>query len=98
MKGFGRLAEIETIVEEIEYLLTDKGMSGQRVLVTAGPTREAIDPVRYLSNLSSGKMGFALAQAASEAGAKVILVAGPVQQQTPAHVERVDVLFHIEKK
>ena len=64
---------------------------GKRVIVTAGPTREPIDPVRYLTNRSSGKMGFALAAAAAEAGAKVLLVSGPVQLATPAGVERLDV-------
>jgi phosphopantothenoylcysteine decarboxylase/phosphopantothenate--cysteine ligase len=60
-------------------------------LLTAGPTREPIDPVRYVSNRSSGKMGFAVAQAAAEAGARVTLIAGPVNLQTPANVDRVDV-------
>jgi phosphopantothenoylcysteine decarboxylase/phosphopantothenate--cysteine ligase len=67
-------------------------LSGCRVLVTAGPTREAIDPVRYLSNHSSGRMGFAVARAAAEAGAEVILVSGPVVLETPPHVQRIDVV------
>ena len=66
-------------------------LDGARVLITAGPTREAIDPVRYITNRSSGKMGFALAAAAAEAGAAVTLVAGPVHLPTPAGVERIDV-------
>jgi phosphopantothenoylcysteine decarboxylase/phosphopantothenate--cysteine ligase len=66
-------------------------LTGVRVLLTAGPTREPIDPVRYISNHSSGKMGFAVAQAAAEAGARVTLVAGPVQIATPPGVERIDV-------
>jgi len=69
----------------------DGALDGRRVLITAGPTREAIDPVRYLSNRSSGKMGFALAAAAAEAGAEVVLVAGPVRLPTPPGVERIDV-------
>jgi phosphopantothenoylcysteine decarboxylase/phosphopantothenate--cysteine ligase len=69
----------------------DGSLDGKRVIVTAGPTREPIDPVRFLTNRSSGKMGFAVAAAAAEAGAKVLLVAGPVQLPTPAGVERIDV-------
>ena len=71
--------------------LHDGALDGLRVLITAGPTREAIDPVRYITNRSSGKMGFAVAAAAAEAGARVTLVAGPVHLPTPAGVERVDV-------
>jgi phosphopantothenoylcysteine decarboxylase/phosphopantothenate--cysteine ligase len=66
-------------------------LAGQRVLITAGPTREPIDPVRFISNHSSGRMGFAVAQAAAEAGAQVTLVSGPVALPTPAGVERIDV-------
>jgi phosphopantothenoylcysteine decarboxylase/phosphopantothenate--cysteine ligase len=66
-------------------------LAGKRVLITAGPTRERIDPVRFISNRSSGKMGFAVAQAAREAGATVVLVAGPVSLATPVGVKRVDV-------
>lgn len=71
-------------------------LSGRHVLINAGPTREAIDPVRYISNHSSGKMGFALAEAAAEAGARVTLVAGPVNLPTPPRVERVDVVSAAE--
>lgn len=71
-------------------------LSGRHVLINAGPTREAIDPVRYLSNNSSGKMGFALAEAAAEAGAQVTLVAGPVNLPTPQRVDRVDVVSAME--
>ncbi|WP_185267948.1 bifunctional phosphopantothenoylcysteine decarboxylase/phosphopantothenate--cysteine ligase CoaBC [Halopseudomonas xiamenensis] len=71
-------------------------LSGRHVLINAGPTREAIDPVRYISNHSSGKMGFALAEAAAEAGARVTLVAGPVNLPTPPRVERVDVISAAE--
>ena len=66
--------------------------AGGRVVVTAGPTREAIDPVRFISNHSSGQMGFEVARAAAEAGAEVILVSGPVGLETPAGVQRVDVV------
>lgn len=71
-------------------------LSGRHVLINAGPTREAIDPVRYLSNHSSGKMGFALAEAAAEAGARVTLVAGPVNLPTPPRVQRIDVTTAVE--
>ena len=71
-------------------------LSGRHLLINAGPTREAIDPVRYISNHSSGKMGFALAEAAAEAGAQVTLVAGPVNLPTPARVQRIDVTSAVE--
>lgn len=71
-------------------------LSGRHVLINAGPTREAIDPVRYISNHSSGKMGFALAEAAAEAGARVTLVAGPVTLPTPPRVQRIDVTTAVE--
>ena len=67
-------------------------LSGKRILITAGPTREAIDPIRYITNHSSGKMGFALAEAAAEAGAKVTLISGPVQLTTPEKVSRINVV------
>jgi phosphopantothenoylcysteine decarboxylase/phosphopantothenate--cysteine ligase len=76
-EGKGRLAEISTIVEEICVLLSPKDFSGEKILVTAGPTEELIDPVRFLSNRSSGKMGFALARAARRRGADVTLISGP---------------------
>ena len=66
-------------------------LQGRRVVISAGPTREALDPVRYISNHSSGKMGYALASAAVDAGATTILVSGPVSLETPAHVKRVNV-------
>src|SRR5690554_7278677 len=71
-------------------------LSGRHVLINAGPTREAIDPVRYISNHSSGKVGFALAEAAAEAGARVTLVAGPVNLPTPPRVQRIDVTTAVE--
>jgi phosphopantothenoylcysteine decarboxylase/phosphopantothenate--cysteine ligase len=89
--GPGRMLEAEQLAELAANTFRSRILDGKRVLITAGPTREAIDPVRYISNHSSGKMGFALAQAAADAGAKVTLIAGPVALQTPAAVERIDV-------
>src|SRR5690606_40177567 len=78
-----------------EEIFTVRGgpgvLQGLKVVVTAGPTRERIDPVRFISNRSSGKMGFAVAQAAREAGANVVLVSGPVQIPTPTGIERIEV-------
>ncbi len=85
LSGRGRLPEIETIVEEVERLLTPvRDLAGERVLVTSGPTREPIDPVRYLSNRSSGKMGHAVATAALRRGAEVVLISGPTALKPPA--------------
>ncbi len=89
--GDGRMLEAEEILEELEAFFTPKVLAGKAVLVTAGPTYEAIDPVRGITNLSSGKMGFAIARAARMAGASVTLVAGPVSLATPWRVKRVDV-------
>jgi len=89
--GDGRMLEAEEIVEELLSFWTPKVLKGQHVLITAGPTYEAIDPVRGITNLSSGKMGFAIARAAQHAGAEVTLVAGPVSLPTPRGVRRVDV-------
>lgn len=89
--GPGRMLEPADIVAGLPPLLTAGGLAGRRVLITAGPTYEAIDPVRGLTNRSSGKMGYALAQAAREAGAEVCLVSGPTCLATPADVRRVDV-------
>jgi phosphopantothenoylcysteine decarboxylase/phosphopantothenate--cysteine ligase len=89
--GDGRMLEADDIQEELEAFFTPKVLAGKSVLVTAGPTYEAIDPVRGITNLSSGKMGFALARAARMAGADVTLVAGPVGLATPRGVRRVDV-------
>jgi phosphopantothenoylcysteine decarboxylase/phosphopantothenate--cysteine ligase len=89
--GMGRLLEARQILSEIEALFGPKRLQGKRVLVTAGPTEEPVDPVRVLTNSSSGKMGYAVARAASEAGAQVTLVSGPVSLATPAGVSRVDV-------
>jgi len=84
LSGRGRLPEIESIVEEVERVLTPgRDLTGERVLVTAGPTREPIDPVRYLSNRSSGKMGHAVATAALRRGAEVVLISGPTALKPP---------------
>src|SRR5690606_11553606 len=89
--GPGRMLESDQLAELAAAAFASRILDGRRVLITAGPTREEIDPVRYISNDSSGKMGFALAQAAVDAGAKVTLIAGPVALSTPERVERVDV-------
>ena len=89
--GDGRMLEAEEILEDLEAFFAAKSLAGQHVLVTAGPTYEAIDPVRGITNLSSGKMGFAIARAARMAGADVSLVAGPVHLPTPRGVQRIDV-------
>ena len=89
--GDGRMLEPAEIRDDLIASFQPKVLRGRRLLITAGPTFEALDPVRGLTNLSSGKMGFALARAAAEAGAQVTLVAGPVYLETPRHVQRIDV-------
>ena len=89
--GDGRMLEPDQLLEDVIAFFTPKVLAGQHVLVTAGPTYEAIDPVRGITNLSSGKMGFAVARAAREAGATVTLVAGPVSLPTPRGITRIDV-------
>jgi phosphopantothenoylcysteine decarboxylase/phosphopantothenate--cysteine ligase len=89
--GPGRMLEPLQLVDAAASLFSTGSLAGKKVVITAGPTREAIDPVRYLSNHSSGKMGYALAEAAAEAGARTILISGPTQLKTPARVERIDV-------
>jgi phosphopantothenoylcysteine decarboxylase/phosphopantothenate--cysteine ligase len=90
--GAGRMLEPLEIVAAAAPLLRSAGpLTGHRVLVTAGPTRECIDPVRFVSNRSSGKMGFAVAQAMHEAGAEVVLVSGPVTMASPFGLRRIDV-------
>ena len=90
--GAGRMLEPLELVDRARFLTSREGpLLGRRVLITAGPTRERIDPVRFISNRSSGKMGFAVAQAAREAGAEVVLVCGPVSLATPAGIRRIDV-------
>ncbi len=93
LKGPGRLPEIQVIIDAVERVLrsSTQDLKGKKILVTAGPTYEAIDPVRFIGNRSSGKMGFALANAAALRGAAVTLVSGPVQRETPRNVTRVDV-------
>lgn len=92
LEGLGRFIEPEEIIGHCRRVLGQGGpLVGRRVVVTAGPTREPLDPVRYLSNYSSGKQGFAIAQAAVDAGAEVTLIAGPVSLAAPIGVERVDV-------
>ncbi|MCA0893427.1 bifunctional phosphopantothenoylcysteine decarboxylase/phosphopantothenate--cysteine ligase CoaBC [Microbulbifer agarilyticus] len=91
--GPGRMLEPLDIVDGlVDFLVPEQVLAGKKVTITAGPTREALDPVRYLSNHSSGKMGFAIAAAAARAGAEVTLIAGPVRLDTPAGVTRVDVV------
>lgn len=89
--GMGRMLEPAQIAAEIERFFAPQLLAGRRVLITAGPTEEAVDPVRVLTNRSSGKMGYAIARAAREAGAQVTLVSGPVALDTPPGVTRVDV-------
>ena len=89
--GDGRMLEADEILQDLTAFFAPKSLQGQAVLVTAGPTYEAIDPVRGITNLSSGKMGFAIARAARMAGAQVMLIAGPVHLPTPRGVQRVDV-------
>jgi phosphopantothenoylcysteine decarboxylase/phosphopantothenate--cysteine ligase len=89
--GEGRMLEAEQLLQDVIAFFTPQSLLGQHVLVTAGPTFEAIDPVRGLTNHSSGKMGFAIARAAREAGAEVTLIAGPVALPTPERVQRIDV-------
>jgi phosphopantothenoylcysteine decarboxylase/phosphopantothenate--cysteine ligase len=89
--GMGRMLEPLQLVSEVECMFRPGHLAGRRVLVTAGPTQEPIDPVRVLTNVSSGKMGYAVARAASDAGAEVTLVSGPVALATPPGVTRIDV-------
>ncbi|GHD35051.1 bifunctional phosphopantothenoylcysteine decarboxylase/phosphopantothenate--cysteine ligase CoaBC [Parahalioglobus pacificus] len=89
--GPGRMEDPVAIADRAESLFPRECLAGKRVVITAGPTREALDPVRYITNHSSGKMGFALARAAVEAGASTTIIAGPVALETPEHVQRVDV-------
>ncbi len=94
--GPGRMKEPNDIAVFAAQLFESGILASKRVVITAGPTREALDPVRYISNHSSGKMGFALAEAAVEAGAHTILIAGPVNLATPLHATRIDVISAIE--
>ena len=94
--GDGRMLEPDELLQELVSLFQPKLLKGKQVLISAGPTYEALDPVRGITNLSSGKMGFALATAAQQAGAQVTLVAGPVALATPHGVRRIDVGSAIE--
>ena len=90
--GMGRMTEPADILADVQqFFFRPQKLQGKRVVVTAGPTEEPIDPVRVITNTSSGKMGYAIARAAREAGAEVTLISGPVSLQTPAGVSRVDV-------
>lgn len=92
LEGDGRMMEPDEIVGHVRWVLgKDGALAGQRIIVTAGPTRESLDPVRFLSNPSSGRQGFALAQAALDRGAAVVLITGPSRLLTPVGAERVDV-------
>ncbi len=91
--GLGKMPEPEDLLEAVDHVIRwQKDLAGQRVLVTAGPTREAVDPVRFLTNHSSGRMGYAIARAAADRGAEVTLVSGPVELKKPAFVQTVDVV------
>ena len=96
--GEGRLIELDAIAASIETAVTEPTLRGEVVLVSAGPTAEPIDPVRVITNRSSGKMGFALAEAAARRGAEVILVAGPAALPTPHGVARIDVETAVEMR
>jgi phosphopantothenoylcysteine decarboxylase / phosphopantothenate---cysteine ligase len=89
--GMGRMTEPADILADLQFFFQPKSLQGRRVVVTAGPTEEPVDPVRVLTNTSSGKMGYAVARAAREAGAEVTLISGPVSLPTPPGVARVDV-------
>jgi phosphopantothenoylcysteine decarboxylase/phosphopantothenate--cysteine ligase len=97
-EGKGRLPEPEKIADEIERLLGTKDLAGERLLITAGPNREPVDPVRYLSNRSSGKMGYALASAALRRGAEVALVSGPTGLTAPAGARLISVTTAAEMR
>lgn len=90
-EGAGRLPPLEDIVEKVESILTGKDLAGEKIVVTAGPTREPIDPVRYISNYSSGKMGYALSICARRRGAAVTLVSGPTSLDIPADIKFIGV-------
>ncbi len=97
-EGVGRLADVDDIVEAIESAWTDKDLRGERILVTAGPTREPFDPVRFITNYSSGKMGYALATIAARRGAEVILVSGPSSLTVPRGITFISVASALEMR
>jgi|Deesub1362B_J571_1020462.scaffolds.fasta_scaffold00289_15 phosphopantothenoylcysteine decarboxylase/phosphopantothenate--cysteine ligase len=88
-KGRGRMASVERIVETLKYALSPKDLKGKKIVVTAGPTVEPIDPIRYISNRSSGKMGYAIARVARRRGAEVVLITGPTEINSPDGVETI---------
>src|SRR5260370_13648996 len=97
MTGAGSLGGQEAIVAAVrEVLQLRHDLEGQTILLTAGPTQEDLDPVRFLTNRSSGRMGYAVAEAAAQRGAKVILISGPTALETPAGVTRVNVRTAVE--
>ncbi|MGH7782373.1 MAG: bifunctional phosphopantothenoylcysteine decarboxylase/phosphopantothenate--cysteine ligase CoaBC [Candidatus Binatia bacterium] len=97
-EGKGRLPDPDKILDEIHQLLKPKDLKGENILVTAGPNREPIDPVRYISNRSSGKMGYALARAAARRGAEVTLVSGPTALEAPAGTRTINVVTAAEMR
>ena len=97
-EGVGRLPELSDIIEEVKSILTEKDLVGETVLVTAGPTREPLDPVRFITNYSSGKMGYALASRARRRGASVILISGPTVLSVPRGVTYVPVSTAVEMR
>ena len=90
-EGFGRMSEPQNIVNKIASSFSTGLLAGKKILITAGPTREKIDPVRYISNRSSGKMGFSIAEAARDEGGLVSIISGPVSLETPDEIKRIDV-------
>lgn len=102
-EGFGRMSEPQEIVNYVASGFSEGLLAGKKILITAGPTREKIDPVRYISNMSSGKMGYSIAEAARDQGGLVSLISGPVNLKTPDEVKRIDVesademLYEVEK-
>ena len=90
-EGFGRMSEPQQIIDQIASSFSQGLLAGKKILITAGPTREKIDPVRYISNRSSGKMGFSIAEAARDAGGLVSIISGPVSLETPNEVDRINV-------
>lgn len=97
-EGYGRLPEIPDIIEEVESILTDKDLRGENILVTAGPTREPFDPVRFITNYSSGKMGYALATAGRRRGANVTLISGPTSLSVPRGIKFISVSSAVEMR
>jgi phosphopantothenoylcysteine decarboxylase/phosphopantothenate--cysteine ligase len=97
-EGYGRLPDITDIIEEVESILTDKDLKGENILVTAGPTREPFDPVRFITNYSSGKMGYALAIVGKRRGANVILISGPSSLPIPRGIGFISVSSAVEMR